>query len=42
MVKKIIAAVKNVFAKDKTVELFATNKEATLSELGGNYCSDCC
>lgn len=40
--KKIIAKVKSVFAKNKTVELFATNKKATLSELGGNYCSDAC
>ena len=31
--KKIIVAVKNIFAKNKTVELFATNKEATLSEI---------
>lgn len=40
--KKIIAAVKKVLTKNKTIELFATNKEATLSELGGNYCSDSC
>lgn len=40
--KKIITAVKNIFAKNKTVELFTTDKEATLLELGGNYCSDCC
>lgn len=40
--RKIIAAVKNFFVKSKTIELFATNQEATLSELGGNYCSDCC
>lgn len=40
--KKIIAALKNVFAKDKVVDLFGKKDEIALAELGGNYCSDTC
>ncbi len=40
--KKIVAAVKKIFSRKKVINLFATNNDTTLAELGGNYCSDTC
>lgn len=38
----IVAKIKKIFTKNKVDDLFANNKKPALSELGGNYCSDCC
>lgn len=39
---KIISKVKSLFAKKRIVDLFENDNNATLAELGGNYCSDSC
>lgn len=39
---KIKAVFKKIFAKNKVETLFGETTEVSLSELGGNYCSDTC
>ncbi len=37
----VLKLIKKIFARNKVENLFSDN-EVALSELGGNYCSDCC